>query len=324
MPKPTVSVLIPVYNAGPYIQACLSSIIGQTFTALEIICVDDGSADDSLQQLHKIANQEPRLRVITQTNLGVAATRNRLLQEARGTYVAFIDADDVIAPDYLEKLYAAIEKAQADISKCFFKEFDRDPQILSKAHCTRLFYVQPGPSLAQRFVAGYYDAVVWGKLFRLETLRHNKLSFLPGQVAEDFPFVILSFMVAKRIAYVREVLYLYRKGNNNAITAHGEEMAVGILHNLLNLHSQLQQRHFFTPGVAHAWIKSVVWGVCRFRKLSQQIRRQQECLQKKAWQQARQSVALCGFWQGLRWRILFWLVNKCGWKSVYGLSKIFR
>ena len=92
MNQPRISVLIPVYNAQQYLPDCLAAISRQTFEHFEIICVDDGSTDDSLQILKKFSQQDPRLRIISQPNAGVACTRNHLLQEARGIYVAFVDA----------------------------------------------------------------------------------------------------------------------------------------------------------------------------------------------------------------------------------------
>ena len=107
--KVQISVLIPVYNAEIYITRCLKSLSEQTFTDFEIICINDGSKDNSLSILQNYAKQEPRLRVFTQENAGVAATRNRLLETAQGKYIAFVDADDWVEKSYLEKLYQAAE-----------------------------------------------------------------------------------------------------------------------------------------------------------------------------------------------------------------------
>ncbi len=323
MKTPAISVLIPIYNAQHYLPHCLSAIHAQTFQDIEIICVNDGSTDSSTRILHTWNKCLPSLRVVSQSNRGVAATRNRLLIEAKGTYICFIDSDDIICPDYLEKLYCAAQKENADITKCFFHEINAHNQ-LTPAHCSARFYKQPGPTLHSRFVSGYYDSVVWGKLFRRELLQRKQLSFLEGHIAEDFAFVTLSFMLANRITYVPEFLYHYRKGTSTAITSNGEKMAVDILYNLLHLYNQLHRYNLWEREIAHEWIKAVVWSVCRFRKFSPQIQQQYAPLQKQAWNLAARHIKSCQLGGKIRWGILFMFVNLCGWKSVYGWSKCFR
>lgn len=110
MKHPAVSVLIPVYNAEKFLPACLRSLQEQTFTDFEVLCINDGSKDQSQKILEQFAAGNARFRFINQPNAGVGATRNRLLQEAYGTFIAFVDADDWVAPTYLEDLYTAAQK----------------------------------------------------------------------------------------------------------------------------------------------------------------------------------------------------------------------
>lgn len=322
--SPKVSVLIPVYNAEKYVEQCLAALSAQRFSDFEIICLDDGSRDSSVKVLRDVMRREPRLRLIEQANAGVAAARNRLLAEARGKYVAFVDADDWAEPEYLQVLFAAAEKENADITKCFFKEFDTRTGTFQAACCASRFYKNPGDSPAEKFLCGYYDSVVWGKLWRLDFLRAHGLTFLNGQVAEDLAFVTQAFCLARKIAFVRRELYIYRKGVAGAITSSPENMAVGILRNLLYLREALLARGIWNAALAGEWILMTVWGICRFRKFAPAVRNKHAVLLQNAWNEARENLPLCRgvfYW---RWKLLFLLVKLCGRRSIFFWTKVFR
>ncbi|MBR4592825.1 MAG: glycosyltransferase [Elusimicrobiaceae bacterium] len=321
---PKISVLIPVYNAEKYLPACLQSICAQTFKDFEIVCLDDGSCDGSVQWLRTMQSHEPRLRIITQANAGVAAARNRLLKQARGEYIAFIDADDLVKPEYLEKLYAAAQVNRADIAKCFFQEISEDGLQVSSAHCGSLFYQKPSQTLLSRFVCGYHDSVVWGKLFRRSWLHDEKISFFEGRIAEDLPFVVESFMQAHDIVVVPQFLYFYRKGLAASITAQSEKMRVDQLKNLLDLQGVLQKRNWWKEDTASFWTKTVVWRICAFRKLPVAQRKQYLALQQQAFSLVEQVVRTSGWRIKLRWSGLIIAVRLCGRRSVYVWTKIFR
>lgn len=322
--SPKISVLIPVYNAQKYLRTCLESIQKQTFTDFEIICLDDGSTDGSLHFLEDFQNQEPRLQVFTQVNVGVAATRNRLMRQACGTYIAFVDADDLIAPDYLAKLYTAAQESGADITKCFFQEISEDGKQVPSARYNHLFYNTPSDSLDSRFICGYHDSIVWGKLFYRPWLEDINIFFLEGRVAEDLPFATQAFLEARRITIVSQPLYFYRKGLTHCITSQGEKMIIDQLKNLLDLQHILRFRSLWKDKVITQWVKVVVWRICAFRKLSASQRASYVSLQQQAFQQAQKAVWAGGWWSKLRWGGLFVLVRLCGWRSVYFWTKIFR
>lgn len=110
-----VSILVPVYNASEYLRECVDSLIGQTYTDLQIILIDDGSTDDSWTQLQQMAQEDSRLEVYSQPNCGVAATRNRLLERVRGDFVLFVDSDDWIEPNTIEVLLQEQQRGNFDI-----------------------------------------------------------------------------------------------------------------------------------------------------------------------------------------------------------------
>ena len=115
---PVISVIIPVYNAERYLRECLTSLVNQTFRAYEIIAVNDGSTDGSLAILRHFQKDWPQLRVIDQENGGVSAARNVGMAAARGEYLGFMDADDTVAPNYLERLYRTCVVTGAEVSCC--------------------------------------------------------------------------------------------------------------------------------------------------------------------------------------------------------------
>lgn len=112
---PKISVIVPAYGTTPYIPACLDSILAQTFTDIEIICINDGSPDDALKIFHRYARRDTRIRVINQQNLGIVHARNNAIAAARGKYIFPIDSDDMIAPNCLEVLYKIITQTRYDI-----------------------------------------------------------------------------------------------------------------------------------------------------------------------------------------------------------------
>lgn len=110
-----VSILVPVYNSAPYLQKCVGSIAGQSYTDLQIVLINDGSTDDSWDIMQELARQDKRIEIYSQPNCGVAATRNRLLEKVRGDFVLFVDSDDWIEPNTIEILLQEQEKEDYDI-----------------------------------------------------------------------------------------------------------------------------------------------------------------------------------------------------------------
>ena len=131
MSNPTVSVIIPVYNAQDGIKQCLDSLLNQSFTDFEIILLNDGSTDNSLEVIKKYAAVNDFIRVIDKENEGVAKTRNKGIQLANGKYIVFIDNDDFVDSDYLERFYNAIDQEQLDIVLGSYKRVNQEMKLLA-------------------------------------------------------------------------------------------------------------------------------------------------------------------------------------------------
>lgn len=323
--KPKISVLIPVYNAGKYLPRCLQALQDQTFKDFEIICIDDGSTDNSLQYLQTLANQKQHLRVFTQKNAGVAVTRNRLLDAAQGKYISFVDADDWIEQTYLEKLYQAAEQTGADITKCFYKQFNAQTAKWESAGSSHKFYQPVGKSIGARVQAGHYDSIVWGKLYRRAWLKKENIRFFAAcAAAEDLGFNTLSFVLANEITIVKEQLYVYCKGIANSITSNSEKMDIGVLKNHIWVLDELFSRRKYDRAAVDFLLRTLIADTCRLRKLpkEQQVK-YQELMESalKILRKTKQYGSGCG---KMRVNLFLFLAGKPLTKRFYFWGKVFR
>lgn len=195
---PSVSVIIPVFNTAQYLDRCLDSVLGQTLSDLEVICVDDCSTDNSLDILQRRSVQDPRIRIMSkERNAGVSATRNLGLEAARGEYIYFMDSDDWIAPRYLEELHGiAIEKnLNVVINVKFEEEFTIPVSSARRSKDAGGVQVVSGWYPPDK-VANTFLCVVWMRLYRRKFLLDNAISF-PEELSasEDYYFTRLSEMV---------------------------------------------------------------------------------------------------------------------------------
>ena len=129
---PKVSIIIPVYNNEKYVEKCIRSVMNQTFRDLEILVIDDGSTDKSGEILDHLAAEDKRIRLFHQENSGVAAARNKGLDSATGEYFTFVDGDDYIASDYIEKLHTCAVEKGVKMVICGLTHVDKDGIVLGQ------------------------------------------------------------------------------------------------------------------------------------------------------------------------------------------------
>lgn len=213
MSEPLISVVVAVYNIADYLRPCLESIISQTYKNLEILLVNDGSTDDSLKILKEYAEKDQRIKVISQQNAGLSAVRNLGIKKSKGKYVCFIDGDDSITPDYINKLYSAILKSSADISVCGYtyvteesrEDFLPRPNAISgKEAAIRLLIAQEN-----------LDIVAWNKLYKKELFTKYNILYPLNQLYEDTLTTYKLYGASKKVAHVAEPLYLYFQRSNS-------------------------------------------------------------------------------------------------------------
>lgn len=220
-----ISVVIPVYNVEKYLAECVDSVLGQSYTDYEIILVDDGATDSSGRMCDEYAQKDPRIRVIHQANSGLSAARNTGLKAARGEYVYFLDSDDYIEENTLERLAALAESEQADVvffdGHVFFDECDEDDSV-SRYVRKEKYQPQSGREMLLSLLQKEeYRTAVPLMLFRTGYLRENKLQFEEGIIHEDELFTFLVYNADGRVAHCHEQLYARRVRPASIMTSSG-------------------------------------------------------------------------------------------------------
>ena len=217
---------MPIYNAEIYLEESVNSILNQNFEDFELICIDDGSTDNSLAILNEISKKDSRLRVISQKNLGAGAARNKGIKESLGEYICFIDSDDYVIPEYLEIAYDNITSNNSDI--VFYKigniknnkKVDLKPYFAFEKIFEDVDFNNYTFNCYQirEYVFNFYFAP-WTKLYRKELLnRYDDFHFVENLPYEDILFHVKTMLRAEKISFVPERLYYYRIDNENSAT----------------------------------------------------------------------------------------------------------
>ena len=211
-----VSVVLPVYNVEPYLRDCMDSIVNQTLTDIEIICVNDGSPDNSLDILNEYAAKDDRISVYDQENGGHAVATNRGIDLATGDYLFLMDSDDVLDLRALELTYEkAIEK---EVDFVLFKAINYDDEN-DRYYETEVYSMDKIAEVVGEEVFDYNDigelmfgAIVtpWSKLFKREFVMENNIRFPEGLIFEDNVFFYEALLSAKRIYFLKEFLFIRR------------------------------------------------------------------------------------------------------------------
>lgn len=218
--RPALTVVLTVYNTGECLAECLDDILAQTFSDYEVVCIDDGSTDDSPEILTRYQSRFPTFRLFRQKNAGPAAARNAGMDHARGDYLMLLDSDDRFEPTLFERMLDAVRAADADVAVCRADEFDhgtgknrptrwtvRDDLLPEGAPRGLAFQAADGAACPFSAFMGW----PWDKVYRTGFIRDCDLRF-PEQLpnAEDFPFVYLALCGAQRIVLADEVLIHHR------------------------------------------------------------------------------------------------------------------
>lgn len=211
--NPKISVIVPVYNVERYLRRCVDSILAQAFTDFELLLIDDGSKDSSGEICDDYAENDKRFVVIHQENHGVSKTRQKALDMVSTDYIAFIDPDDYIEKDYIEKLYNAADKTNADLVWCDYVENRLNSDTVHPCNLSDKSRV----GLLRGILDSKFSAVLWNKLFRASIIKDNNICFEASlKTAEDILFVSKFICHSSRFSYVNNVLYNYNMSNENS------------------------------------------------------------------------------------------------------------
>ena len=208
-----VSVIIPVYNVEKYLEKCLGSLINQSLTDIEFICINDGSTDNSLEILNRYAAKDKRFTVISQENRGQGVARNKGLEVAKGEYIGFVDPDDRVEENMFESLYVKAKDFNLDLIECNYTDYFEDSRPPARWQ-TRLKTNKIFNWHNNKAYLFTHPIATWNKLFRTELIRENNIKFSNGKCGEDHCFTIPARLLAKRVMLCDEYLYNYLTREN--------------------------------------------------------------------------------------------------------------
>ena len=247
---PAVSIIMPVYNTEKYLREALDSVLAQTMTDIEVLCVDDGSTDSSLDILHEYAAKDPRVTVFTQDHQFAGAARNLGIKHAAGKYLLFLDSDDIFDPQLAAKSYARAEETSADIcvfsgDRYYEETGERVPQphfcraelcpkkVFSSSDCPDSLFLITGSGPCN-------------KLYRRKFVTDEGIEFQNTRSAEDIAFVFTAMACAERITLLNEPLLSYRQ--HSASLEHTQDIdPLSFYDALRELRERLTARGLYEP-----------------------------------------------------------------------------
>ena len=209
---PKISVVVPCYNVAPYIATCLESLVNQTLSDIEIICVDDCGTDKSMEIVEQFAKKDQRIKIVqNKKNSGLSESRNHGMKYATAPYIMFCDSDDYFAPDMCEKMYNAITADGADLAICgteVIYEADHDKKHSDDAY----FAIHHDNTIdLTQDIQNSYSVCAWNKIYKRDIIEKHDVKFPRGLKYEDNYFYNAYCLWVKRVAFVADKLYKYRR-----------------------------------------------------------------------------------------------------------------
>ena len=241
---PKVSVIIPVYNVQNYLRPCLDSVLKQTLKEIEIICVDDGSTDGSLEILKQYAAKDHRITVLKQKNLHAGVARNAGMAVARGEYLSFLDSDDFFELTMLADAYKKVTEDASDIVIFGSYTYDQIQRADIRKNLYADKFVQHSPFAPQQFAQDLFlisNPNAWTKLFRRELVRKNKVFFESLSSCNDITFVNTMLTLAHRISLINTPYVHYRINTKTNISANRGEKSVCFIYAIKKLQDNLKK-----------------------------------------------------------------------------------
>lgn len=218
MDRPAVSIVMPIYNASNFLKESLGGLVQQTLKNIEIICVNDGSTDDSLSIMKRYAFNDSRIKIIDKPNSGYGNTMNEGMKIATGEYVGILEPDDFCDSNMFEKLYCAAQNNGADVVKSNYYEYS------TQKNENQFFEVLSGLEYDKVTSAGENEQIIfrrpciWSAIYRRSMLKENHIVFneTPGASYQDTAFAFKVWVSAKKVLFVKEAYLHYRIDNENS------------------------------------------------------------------------------------------------------------
>lgn len=269
--KEKVSVIIPAHNAQRHIRECLDSVLAQTLREIQVICVNDGSTDDTESIIRQYMKQDERIVLINQKNQYAGVARNEGMKKAQGEYLVFWDADDVFEKDALESLYRQMKQEEADICVCDAVRFQNgDDRLYTDVKYLKEQYLPEKTPFSietlPQYLFNFTTDVPWNKMYRREFIEQHGLQFEDRVRANDHYFVLRAFALAKKITLVKKHLIRYRISSGSSLTSGLSASPLCTYEALLHAKEDLEKEGCFqnplvVQSFANRALSSLVYGM---------------------------------------------------------------
>lgn len=216
MENQLISIIVPIYNVEKYLKECIESIINQTYKNIEIILVDDGSPDNCGKICDEYSQKDKRIIVLHKENGGLSDARNKGIDIAKGDYLTFVDSDDFVNIDYIEKLYNSIKFNNTKLAQCGISKVNENNEIIEKLNYDEN-YIKTSHEILNELYGKHLieNVVVWNKMYAKELFEN--IRFPVGKIHEDEFTTYKIFYSVDRISLLSDCLYNYRQTNESII-----------------------------------------------------------------------------------------------------------
>ena len=242
-PSVSLSVVSPVYNGSAYLTPFLDSVLHQTFSDFELIMVDDGSTDDSVQIIQTFQEIDVRIHLVRQHHKGAGSTRNVGFSHAKGQYIIFLDSDDWFKEDFFKTMIDQITKDQSDVAVCEFFVYNQQT-----GEQTRSVIPETGKQKIEKteLVFDLFTPNTWVKVYGTAFLKQNRLLFQEIPSCNDWSFVFASLACANKISVIREPLVYYRTQTGSSISSYRYKRTKDIVQAINHLKHELKVRNLYS------------------------------------------------------------------------------
>lgn len=276
---PRISIIIPICNTEQYLEECIESVIAQSLQDIEVICVDDGSTDRSLQIMQDFSLKDNRIKVISKANAGYGNSVNIGIQAAKGQYIGIVESDDFISNQMYETLWNMSDGGTVDVIKGNFWDYydwkDKRPEAVVNIERKDMPEVKEAFSIRQYPYLLWGHPSIWSGIYRLDFLKENKITFIeaPGGGWVDNPFFFETLCLAKKIKWTKEPLYFYRKTNMNSSSNNQSDLTLPLrrMQDNLNVLKKYNYNDEDILGFAYARALMYMHGVTQEKHYYKQI-----------------------------------------------------
>lgn len=259
-----ISIVMPVYNSEKYLEDCLNSLVNQTFKNFELICVNDGSTDNSLKILNEFNEKYNNfITIINQENTGSGAARNNGFNFVKSETVLFLDSDDYFYPDFLEKMYNKYLETNSDVIICRYDVVLPDGKFYQKAKGINEWML-PQKNIFNKkdfpkYLFNFVNFATWNKLIKTSLIQKYNLQFENIPYSNDVYFTLSTILFAEKISIVNSSLLKYNFLNANSLTINRNKNNIYIFETFKKLKEQINDNRILEISLYNAYISAAMY-----------------------------------------------------------------